>query len=136
MILFRKVNDCRRRGAPPTKAIEVTGNRLEVDISELMELDEAAFRKRWRNSRAMLKERQQESKSLRREWMVNEVKKQAQAIGDQDWERRLDRAVKKMEMNAANRKLTTITKGPRGALAMIQVPNHDWFYSEARIIPL
>lgn len=132
VILFRKVNDCRRRGAPPTKALMAMGERLQVDITELMELESRAFWKRWRKSRELLKERQKESKSLRREWMMNDVKKKAQAAGDQDWERRLDIAEKKLERNAVNRKLTAITKGPRGALKMIQVPTHDWFYSEAK----
>jgi hypothetical protein len=107
------------------------GERLQVDIIELMELESRVFRRRWRRSRELLKERQKESKSLRREWMMNDVKKKAQAVGDQDWERRLDIAEKKLERNAVNRKLTAITKGPRGALKMIQVPNHDWFYSES-----
>lgn len=35
-----------------------------------------------------------------------------------------------MKQSAMNRKLTAITKGRRGALNMIQVPTHDWFYSE------
>ena len=79
-----------------------------------------------------MRERQKESKSLRREWLIIDVKKKAQAAGDQDWERRLRITEKKLEMNAVNLKLTAITKGPRGALTMIQVPNHDWFYSAAK----
>ena len=63
---------------------------------------------------------------------MTEIKKKAQAAGDQDWEKRLKTAEKKLEMNAVNCKLSAITKGPKGALTMIQVPNHDWFYSEAK----
>lgn len=39
---------------------------------------------------------------------------------------------RKIKENAVNRKLTAITKGHRGALKMIQVPRHDWFYSEVK----
>ena len=56
----------------------------------------------------------------------------ATAVGDMDWEKRLRNMSRQIITSAVNRKLTAITKGQRGALKMISIPTHDWFYLEAQ----
>ena len=130
VLLYRYANDCRQRGAPPTTRLFKLGERLQVDIVELMELPEQEFRRKMRQSRTNLWEAQKNCESLRVEYLETEARANAVAAGDNDWERRVKAMTRKMKQSAMNRKLTAITKGRRGALNMIQVPTHDWFYSE------
>ena len=129
-LLFKYANDCRCRGAPPTKKLENLGRRLDINITELMELPREEFRRLVRKSRKSLWEVQKNSEENRMEWLITDAKAKAAEAGDNDWERRVDKMHKKMQASAVNRKLTMVTKGQRGALRMIQVPNHEWFYSE------
>ncbi len=48
-----------------------------------------------------------------------------------DWEKRLRKMHSQITKSTVNRKLTAIIKGQRGALKMILIPTHDWFYSES-----
>ena len=132
VLLMRYANDCKRRGAPPTAKLVRLGTRLMIDIDSLMEMDEKELRKKTRTARKNLWEAQKICTSLRMEYIAGEARARAQAAGDQDWERRLAKMHRKIRENAINRKLTAITKGPRGALRLIQVPRHDWFYSVAK----
>ena len=131
-LLFKYANDCRCRGAPPTKKLEKLGHRLDVNIAELMELSREEFRKLVRKSRKSLWEVQKHSEENRMEWLITDAKAKAAESGDKDWEKRVEKMHKKMQASAVNRKLTMVTKGHRGALKMIQVPTHEWFYSEEK----
>ena len=44
VLLCRYANDCRQRGAPPTTRLLKFGQRLEIDIDELMKLPDNEFR--------------------------------------------------------------------------------------------
>ena len=129
-LLFKYANDCRCRGAPPTRKLEKLGHRLDINITELMELPREEFRRLVRKSRKSLWEVQKNSEEIRMEWLITDAKAKAAESGDNDWEKRVDRMHRKMQSSAVNRKLTMVTKGQRGALKMIQVPTHEWFYSE------
>lgn len=129
-LLFKYANDCRCRGAPPTKKLEILGRRLNINVTELMELPREEFRRLVRKSRKSLWEMQKNSEENRMEWLITDAKAKAAESGDKDWEKRVDKMHRKMQTSAVNRKLTMVTKGQRGALKMIQVPTHEWFYSE------
>ena len=59
-----------------------------------------------------------------------EVKKRAQAAGDNNWENNLTEMIRVAEERSINMKLTAITKGINdGPLDRIEVSTHDWFYS-------
>ena len=75
-------------------------------------------------------EAQKNCKSLWLDYLETKAKAHAAAAGDTDWEKRVNTMKQKMKQSAMNRKLTAVTKGRRGALNMIQVPTHDWFYSD------
>ena len=131
-LAMRYLLDCKRRGAPPTKALLRLGERLSLDIHSLLELSEREIRLQMRQSRKNLWECQKKSDSLRSDWLENEARMRATAVGDMDWEKRLRKMRSQITKSAVNRKLTAITKGQRGALKMIQIPTHDWFYSESQ----
>ena len=126
-LAMRYLLDCKRRGAPPTKALLRLGERLSIDIHSLLELSEREIRLQMRQSRKNLWECQKKSDSLRSDWLENEARMRATAVGDMDWEKRLRKMRSQITKSAVNRKLTAITKGQRGALKMIQIPTHDWF---------
>ena len=130
VLLWKYVIDCRHRGAPPTKKLTTLCKRLEIDIEEVMALPEKDLRIRMRTSRKHLWEAQKNCESLRLEYLEGEAKANAIAAGDHDWVTRVNTMKRKMKQSAMNRKLTAVTKGRQGALNMIQVPTHDWFYSD------
>ena len=131
-LAMRHLFDCKRRGAPPTKALLRLGVRLSLDIPTLIELPEREIRLQMRRSRQTLWECQKRSESLRSDWLENEARMRATAAGDMDWEKRLRNMRSQITKSAVNRKLTAITKGQRGALKMILIPTHEWFYSESQ----
>ena len=131
-LLFKYANDCRCRCAPPTKKLENLGRRLNINVAKLMDLPREEFRRMVRKSRTSLWEMQKNSEMNRMEWLIINAKAKAAESGDNDWEKRVEKMHNKMQANAVNRKLTMVTKGQRGALKMIQVPTHEWFYSEAK----
>lgn len=130
VLLSRYLFDCKTRGTPPMKKLLQLGERLSVDVIALLELPEQDLRKLMRSNRNHLWECQKNCASLREEFLELEARKRATAAGDKDWQARVRQMKRKIKTTAMNRKLTAITKGPQGALKMIQVPTHDWFYSE------
>ena len=105
---------------------------MGIDVGEIMELSKEEFLRLVRTSRSNIWEAQKNSESNRLEWLIMEAKENAVASGDQDWEKRVDKMHSKLKSSAVNRKLTAVTKGQHGALKMIQVPTHEWFYAEAK----
>jgi hypothetical protein len=73
---------------------------------------------------------QKNCESLRADWLAGEAQARAAAAGDPDWETRLKKMYTQISSNAINRKLSLVTKGPRGTLRLIQTPTHDWFYAQ------
>lgn len=82
-----------------------------------------------RKHRKELWECQKNCESKRADWLAGEAQARASAVGDPDWEKRLKNMYNQISSNSINRKLSTVTKGPRGTLRLVQVPTHDWFYS-------
>ncbi len=64
-LAMRYLLDCKRRGAPPTKALLRLGARLSLDIHSLLEIPEREIRLRMRQCRRHLWECQKKSESLR-----------------------------------------------------------------------
>ena len=136
VLLGRFLHDCKRRGVPPTKKLIALGKRLSVDVHALLELPESDIRKLMRKYRTHLWECQKRCGSLREEFLETEARNQAIACGDKDWEGRLRKMKSRLKLSAMNHKLTVVTKGRQGALTMIQVPTHDWFYCDFTYIRL
>jgi hypothetical protein len=130
VLLARYLFDCKIRGTPPTKKLLQLGERLSVDVVALLELSEHDIRSLMRKNRNHLWECQKNCASLREEFLETEARRNAIAAGDKDWQARVRKMKRKIKQTSMNRKLTAVIKGPRGALKMIQVPTHDWFYSE------
>ncbi len=130
VLLMRYIWDCKQRGAPPTNKLLTLGARLEVDIYSILDLPDREIRQRMRSSRRELWDFQKNCKLLRADWIAGEGQAQATAAGDPDWETRLKKMYTQISSNAINRKLSLVTKGPRGTLRRLQIPAHDWFYAQ------
>ena len=63
------------------------------------------------------------------DWLASVAKDRSRALGDPDWEKKLQEMCNTVKTNALNRKLTAIIRGPCGVLDRIQVPTHTWFCS-------
>ena len=131
VLLSKYLLDCKTRGVPPTKKLLKLGERLSIDVHALLELSDRDLRIRMRRDRHHLWDCQKNCASLREEYLELEARQNAIAAGDKDWEARVRKMKRKIKVTSMNRKLTAVLKGPRGALKMIQVPTHDWFYSES-----
>ena len=123
----RYLYECKLRGAPPTKRLRHLGTILSIDVDELILHPAHDLRLRLRYSRKALWECQKNGETLRSEWLARKASAIASALGEADHKARLHKMKKRIQTSAMNRKLSTITKGRRGALNMIQVPAHDWF---------
>ena len=132
VLLMRYAADCVRRGTPPTPKLLRLGERLDIDVTNLLALSARDIRRKLRQARQQLWTAQKQCESLRMEWLANEARANALAAGDMDFVGRLEKMKTKISISAVNRKLTLITKGPRGTLKLIQVPGHDWFHSESQ----
>ena len=59
-------------------------------------------------------------------WLEQEVKKQTQTAGDDDWKKNLKEMIRVAEERSINRKLTGITKGNKDrAFYRIEIAIHD-----------
>ena len=130
VLLMRYAWDCKRRDAPPTKRLLTLGGQLQVDIHAILDLSERELLQTMRKSRQALWECQKNCESLRADWLAGEAQARASASGDLDWETRLKKMYTQISSSAINRKLSLVTKGPRGTLRLIQTPTHAWFYSQ------
>ncbi len=83
-----------------------------------------------RHRRKELWKSQKACEDLRKDWLSSIAKDRARACNDPNWERILKNMIRTTKNNAMNRKLHMITKGLQGTLDRIQIPTHDWFYSE------
>jgi hypothetical protein len=101
-LAMRYIHDCKVRGAPPTNALRRLGERLALDIDDLMALPEKEIRIRMRQSRKQLWECQKTCETLRMEWLETEARLRAQAAGDQEWEKRLRQMETTVKRSAVN----------------------------------
>ena len=90
------------------------------------------MRKLVRKFSDILWECQKKGETYRIEWIQTLAQDYARINGDPNWEAKMNNMIWTTEQNAVNRKLSMITKGRRGVLDRIQIPNHHWFYSASK----
>ena len=122
--------DCKRRRAPITQKIIRQCDALGVDQQVFHTCSLKELRVLVRQHHDELWDCQKTGESLRHEWLQGIAKDRARAADDPDWEPKLRTMIRTAKENSINRKLSIITKGPRGVLDRIQIPAHDWFHSQ------
>ena len=129
-ILYKMTLDCKIRRVPPTTALKRRALALKVPLARFNAMTCRDICREVRKRRVELWETQKRCEAARIDWLENEVKKQAQAAGDDNWEKNLNKMIRVAEERSINRKLTAITKGiNNGALDQIEMATHDLFYS-------
>ena len=130
VILYKTALDCKGRGATQTSVMVRRSLALEVPLAQLMAMTCIDIRREARKQRVELWDTQKRCEAGRIEWLENEVRKRAQAHGDDNWEKNLNDMIRVAEERSTNRKLVSITKGINdGVLDCIEVATHDWFHS-------
>jgi hypothetical protein len=66
----------------------------------------------------------------RLEWLNKIAQDRARIEGNTNWEKKIKQMIHEAKERSVNRKLTTATKGAYRPLNTIQIPTHEWFYSE------
>ena len=130
LLLFKNMLDCKRRRAQLTPKLVRQCAALGVEQQVFHSSSLKDLRVLVRQHHEELWECQKNGESLRHEWLQGIAKDRARAAGDADWEPKLRNMIRSAKENAVNRKLSIITKGPRGVLDRIQIPSHDWFHSQ------
>jgi hypothetical protein len=111
VLMMRYIWDCKRRGTPPTRKIITLGDRLSLDIHNILDLPEQEIQLMMRKYRQELWDCQKNFESLRADWLAGEAQARANAAGDPDWETRLKKMYTQISSNTINRKLSLVTKG-------------------------
>ena len=91
VILYKMVLDCKGRGAPPTSALMRRSLALEVPLAQLMTMTWIDIHREASQRRVELWNTQKLCKAGHIDWLENEVKKRAQAAGDDNWEKKVMR---------------------------------------------
>ncbi|KAL3762213.1 hypothetical protein ACHAWU_004751 [Discostella pseudostelligera] len=131
--VYRMLLGCKIRRAPATPALSRLCTSLNLDANETLLTHSARdLRREVRARRQELWECQKKGEDLRQSWLATIAQDRTRALGDPDWERKLQQMKRKARDNAVNRKLAALTKGRQGALDRIQIPTHDWFYSPTK----
>ena len=121
--------DCKRRSAPYTPALLRRAKNMEVDLSQYESSTVQDMMKEVRAQRKDLWEAQKVREEGRVEWLKEEARKRAEA-GDKETEEVFRDMCRIAESRAVNWKLTCILKSRSGAIDRIEIPTHEWFYSE------
>lgn len=129
LLIFKDMLDCKSRRAPLSPALIRRCEKMNICPSIFDTHSVATLRREVRSHRQSLWTCQKNCEDLRREWLISIAKDRARITEDNNWESKLKRMITTAKDRAMNRKLTMVTKGPRGALDRIQIPSHDWFFS-------
>ena len=129
LLIHKHVLDCRRRKAPLTPSILQRCSQHDVSIARLQDMTIPELRREIRTLRQDHWENCKRSEANRSDWLAAVAKDRSRAQGDPNWEKKLKDMRTIIKTNALNRKLTSVTKGPRGVLDRLQVPTHTWFHS-------
>ncbi len=129
VLLYKAMLDCRRRKAPPSAGLIKIAKSMGYDLTSNYEMKVGEIRRKVREARKELWEIQKVGADKRIEWL--EVQAQASAEkGGGDWEAKMNAMIKTVRAASTNRKLSVLTKGLRSGLDRIDVPVHEWMYSE------
>jgi hypothetical protein len=130
VILLKALLDCKQRNEPPSAGCLRAAKRLEMDIGFYTEASYNDVRRRVYEARRNLWEIQKNAEEERVNWVEELAQDRTRAAGDKDWESKMRNMKRIAEDRAVDKRLTSVLKGNHSRLTMIQVPTHDWFYSE------
>jgi hypothetical protein len=88
------------------------------------------MRKEVRAKNNILRTVQKECNERRIQWIKELARDRAKAAGDQDWEQKMAEMKRTVQERQVNQKLRVITKGKHTQIDRVQIPTHDWFYSD------
>ena len=89
--------DCKSRHAPPASALIRNAAAMNFDLMTFDTLSRVGPRKEDCKRRAALWKSQKVCEEGRAEWLKKESKERATAVGDKDWEKRVDEMVRVAE---------------------------------------
>jgi hypothetical protein len=101
-----------------------------MDIGFYTEASYNDVRRRVYEARRKLWEIHKNAEEERVNWVEELAQDRTRAAGDKDWESKMRNMKRIAEDRAVDKRLTSVLKGNHSRLTMIQVPTHDWFYSE------
>jgi hypothetical protein len=130
VILLKALLDCKRRESSPSTGCIRSSKRLGIDISFYDAASYTDLRRRVCAARQELWNIQKNAEEERTSWIESLAQDRTRAAGDKDWESKMLRMKSIAEDRAVDKRLTSVLKGNHSRLTMIQVPTHDWFYSE------
>ena len=104
VILYKMVIDCKTRRATPTAALERRALALKVPLARFDEMTREGICKEMRKTRTELWDAQKRCEEGCADWLEKEVKKRAQAAGDENWEKNLTEMIRVAEERSINRK--------------------------------
>ena len=130
LVLFKAILDCKARKSELSTGCLTSAKRLEIDLSFYDTTSVHELRKLVRKKNSELKEVQKLCNEKRLEWIEELAQDRAKAAGDLDWEQKMTNMKKTIEERQVNQKLRVVTKGRHTQIDRIQIPTHDWFYSD------
>jgi hypothetical protein len=130
LLLYKHILDCKYQCSPLTPSIQRWAATLGVDPETTLSQPSTQIRKEVTRLRQELWTTQKMCKEARMEWLNKIDQDQARAENIPNWETKIKQMLKGVQERSINKKLTTATKGAYHPLNTIQIPAHEWFYSE------
>jgi hypothetical protein len=130
LLLYKHILDCKYQCSPLTPSIQQWAATLGVDPETTLSQPSTQIRKEVTRLCQEMWTTQKTSKEARMEWLNKIAQDQAQAENIPNWETKIKQMLKEAQERSINKKLTTATKGAYHSLNTIQIPTHEWFYSE------
>ena len=130
LLIWKSVGSAKRckRQIPGTTLAKAQEKGL--NISEVIRMSQKEIKLSIRNARKALWDVQKRDAAARIAWLEGNAKNIATAKGRQDWEKTMATMVQVAANRNMNRKLTSAIKGSRQGLNRIEIPTHEWYYSE------
>jgi len=130
LLIHKHILDCKHRNSPLTPSIQRRATVLGVNPQSILNQPAQHIRREVTKLRRELWTTQKECKETRIEWLNKIAQDRARAENIPNWETKIKQMIKDAHERAINRKLTIATKGAHRPLDSIQIPVHNWFYSE------
>ena len=130
LVLFKAILDCKARKSELSTGCITSAKRLEVDLTFFDSITIHDMRKLVSKKNQELKDIQNTCYKKRIEWIKELAQDRAKAAGDLDWEQKMANMKKTIEKRQVNQKLCIVTRGRHTQIDRIQIPTHDWYYSD------
>lgn len=130
LMLYKCFLSCKLRRQPLPESCIKSAARLGVDTSTYSKKSCKQVRREVYARRRELWAVQKECEERRIQWIKKLAEDRTRAAGDQDWELKMNAMKRTVEERSINRKLSAISKGTHSQLDRIQIPAHNWYYSE------